>query len=83
MAVAQRGLRTALPLRSAAAGQQRSSVIMRFREEKSPVSASDVDNMEEKLHTGKKTDTNLSPEEIDSVSGSSTPLPGPAEHFYC
>jgi hypothetical protein len=41
---------------------------MRFREEKSPVSASDVDNMEEKLHTGKPTDTNLSPEEIDSVS---------------
>jgi hypothetical protein len=47
---------------------QRSSIIMRFRENKRPASAADVDSMEEKLHTGKPTDTKLTPEEIDSVS---------------
>lgn len=63
----QRGLRRALPARPALAGQ-RSSVIVRFQENKRPASAADVDSMEEKLHKGKPTDTKLSPEEIDSVS---------------
>lgn len=52
-----------LPLRS-----RSSSVIRRFRENERPASAADVDSMEEKLHTGKETDTKLTPEQIDSVS---------------
>lgn len=47
---------------------RRGGVVMRFKENERPASASDVDNMEEKLHKGKPTDTKLSPEEIDSVS---------------
>lgn len=47
---------------------RRSGVVMRFKENERPASASDVDNMDEKLHKGKATDTKLSPEEIDSVS---------------
>jgi hypothetical protein len=65
MSVARRGLRLQACVGVPA---QRSSVIMRFREDKRPASAADVDSMEEKLHTGKPTDTKLSPEEIDSVS---------------
>lgn len=42
---------------------------MRFREKERPASGVDVDKMEEKLHTGKPTDTKLTPEEIDSVGG--------------
>lgn len=69
LAVAQRGLRTALPARPAtAAVAQRRGVIAFFKENERPASASDVDQMEQKLHKGKETDTKLSPEEIDSVS---------------
>jgi len=82
----QHGLRRALPARPALAGQ-RSSVIVRFQENKRPASAADVDSMDEKLHTGKPTDTKLSPEEIDSVSNSShSPrgwaCPSSFEHFW-
>lgn len=68
LAVAQRGLRTALPARPATAAAQRKGVIAFFKENERPASASDVDQMEAKLHKGKETDTKLSPEEIDSVS---------------
>lgn len=65
ISLAKRGLRLQARVGVPA---QRSSVIMRFREDKRPASAADVDSMEEKLHTGKPTDTTLTPEEIDSVS---------------
>ena len=63
--VGQRCLRPALPRPAISA---RRNVMVHFRENKRPASAADVDSMEEKLHTGKETDTKLSPEEIDSVS---------------
>lgn len=67
-----RGLRTALPARSAAAGSKPRSVIMRFREnERQPF---DLENLEEQLEqaqrqpaAGSPTKTRLSKEQLQEV----------------
>ena len=57
--------------RAAVAPGPRTSVVMRFQpiENKRPASAVDKDQLDQATHKGKDTDTKLSAEEIDSVSG--------------
>lgn len=65
-----RGLRNALPVRPVApftSLSKRSNVLVRFRENERPASAADVDQLEEKIHKGKPTDTTLTPEQINEV----------------
>jgi hypothetical protein len=63
--------RVLCPQRTAVAPGLRTSVVMRFQpiENKRPASAVDKDQLDQAIHKGKDTDTKLSAEEIDSVSG--------------
>jgi hypothetical protein len=68
-AAAARGLRSSgLPSRAAAAPQR--NVIVRFREDKRPASASDTEQLKEQLsgdHKGPK-DPKITPEQMEQVS---------------
>lgn len=68
--VACRGLHNGLPVRPVApftSLSKRSNVLVRFRENERPASAADVDQLEDKIHKGKPTDTPLTPEQINEV----------------
>jgi hypothetical protein len=70
-AAAARGLRSSgLPSRAAAAAAPQRNVIVRFREDKRPASASDPELLKEQLsgdHKGPK-DPKITPEQMEQVS---------------